>query len=123
MDTIKAKELEKSCQNIQESIFQNKIDKGFNITDVPFEFGLTLTELGEAFDAWRKQQDGLGEELADVAIFLFGLAAILKIDLGKEIVSKIEKNKNREYRKIKGVVKEANPDLNKKRKRAAAKPP
>jgi NTP pyrophosphatase (non-canonical NTP hydrolase) len=41
--------------------------------------------------------------LADVAIYLFGLAAILNIDIEDEILKKVEKNRKREYQKINGV--------------------
>ncbi|MFN3301970.1 MAG: MazG-like family protein [Patescibacteria group bacterium] len=94
---------QKSCRKIQEIVFRNKKSKGFNIKNVPFEFCLIYGELAEAFDAWQKKEEGLKEELADVAIYLFGLASILKIDLGKEIIKKIEKNKKRKYLKVKGV--------------------
>jgi len=30
-------------------------------------------EVAEAFDAWRKGREDVGEELADVAIYLLGL--------------------------------------------------
>lgn len=52
----------------------------------------------------EKEEGHLGEELAGVAIYLPSLASILKIDLGKEIIKKIEKNKKREYHKVKGVL-------------------
>jgi NTP pyrophosphatase (non-canonical NTP hydrolase) len=90
-------------KQIQKDIFQNKLDKGFNTTDVNFEFGLTYGELAEAFDAYRKKLPDLGEELADVAIYLMGLSSILGIDLEDEIIKKVEKNKNRKYKKINGV--------------------
>ena len=54
-------------------------------------------------EAWRKKKDDLGEELADVAIYLLGLSEILKIDLEKEILHKIYKNSKREYKVIDGV--------------------
>lgn len=88
---------------LQQEIFRNKIAKGFNTTDVPLEFGLTYGELAEAFNAYRKKLPDLGEELADVAIYLLGLSEMLHIDLGNEIVKKVEKNKKREYEKINGV--------------------
>lgn len=81
----------------------NKIAKGFNTTDVNLEFGLTYGELAEAFEAYHKKLPDLGEELADVAIYLLGLAAILKIDLEEQILKKVEKNKKRKYKKINGV--------------------
>ena len=90
-------------QELQKEIFDNKIAKGFNTTDVSFEFGLIYGELAEAFDAYRKKLPDLGEELADVAIYLLGLSAILNINLEEEILKKIEKNKKREYKKISGV--------------------
>lgn len=92
-----------NLKKLQKDIFDNKVAKGFNTTDVNFEFGLTYGELAEAFTAYRKKLPDLGEELADVAIYLFGLAAILNIDLEDEILKKVEKNKKREYEKIDGV--------------------
>ena len=68
------------------------------------EFCLLQGELSEAFECWRKKEKHLGEELADIAIYLYGLASILNIDLGKEITKKIEKNKKRKYHKVKGVL-------------------
>jgi NTP pyrophosphatase (non-canonical NTP hydrolase) len=90
-------------KKLQKEIYNNKVTKGFNITDINFEFGLTYGELAEAFEAYRKKSPELGEELADVVIYLLGLAAILNIDLEEEILKKVEKNKKREYKKINGV--------------------
>ncbi len=90
-------------KKLQKDIYQNKVDKGFNVTDVNREFCLLYGEVAESFDAYRKKKDDLGEELADVAIYLMGLAEILGIDLEDEIVKKVEKNKNRVYKKIDGV--------------------
>ncbi len=52
-----------------------------NTADVPLESGLLHEELGEAFSAWRKGRPHLGEELADAAIFLLGLAETTGHDL------------------------------------------
>jgi NTP pyrophosphatase (non-canonical NTP hydrolase) len=90
-------------KKIQKEIYDNKKIKGFNIKDINFEFALAYGELAEAFDAYRKKQNNLGEELADVAIYLLGLSALLKIDLEKEIITKININQKRKYKKIKGV--------------------
>lgn len=92
-----------NLQKLQQKILDNKKAKDFNTTDVNLEFSLTYGELAEAFDAYQKKSPDLGEELADVVIYLLGLAAILDIDLEKEIVKKVEKNKKREYKKINGV--------------------
>ena len=86
-------------RELQKIVYQNKIQKGFNTTDINLEFCLAYTELSEAYNAYIKKEAGLGEELADVAIYLLGLAEILGIDLEKEILSKIEKNEKRTYTK------------------------
>ena len=85
----------------QKEIMRNKIEKGFNTTDVALEFCRAHEELSEAFSKFHKNQDGVAEEFADVAIFLLGMAEILGFDLEKEITEKVQKNKNRVYRKEK----------------------
>ncbi|MBU0707504.1 hypothetical protein KKG41_03995 [Patescibacteria group bacterium] len=92
-------------KKLQKEIIDNKIAKGFNITDIPMEFRYTRGELDEAEQAYKKKLPDLGEELADVIIYLLGMAEILKIDLEKEIINKIDKNKKREYKKINGKMK------------------
>lgn len=89
----------------QKAVYKNKIDKGFNVTDVNKEFCLLYGEVAEAYEAWRKKKDDLGEELADIAIYLLGLSEILGIDLASEIENKIEINQEREYKIIDGVLK------------------
>jgi hypothetical protein len=92
-------------KKLQKEVYDNKVRHGFNITDLNMEFCLAHGELSEAYIAWLKKQDDVGEELADAAIYLLGIAEILNIDLGKEIELKIEKNKNRVYKEnSKGVL-------------------
>jgi hypothetical protein len=81
----------------QRRAWTNKLAKGFNVTDVPLEFGLLVEEIGEAFSAWRKAKPGLGGELADIAIFLLGLAEMTGVDLGAEVEAKLAVNEAREY--------------------------
>jgi len=90
-------------QKLQKDIYANKIEKGFNVTDMALEFSLTHEELSEAFHAYRKKLPDVWEELADVMIYLFGMAEILGIDMETELLQKIEKNKKREYQTIDGV--------------------
>ena len=91
-------------KQLQKDVYQNKINHGFNITDLNMEFCLAYGELGEAYMAWLKKKEDLGEELADVVIFLMGISEILELDLGKEIEQKIKKNAKRIYKKINGVL-------------------
>lgn len=88
-------------KELQKEVMRNKIEKGFNTTDVAIEFCRAHEELSEAFSKFNKNQEGVAEEFADVAIFLLGICEILGYDLEKELVGKIEKNKNRQYLKSK----------------------
>jgi len=88
---------------LQKDVYQNKVNHGFNVTDLNMEFCLAYGELGEAYMAWLKKKDDLGEELADVAIYLMGISEILGINLEDEIVHKMEKNKKRVYKKVNDV--------------------
>jgi NTP pyrophosphatase (non-canonical NTP hydrolase) len=87
-------------RSVQKLAWDNKIAKGFNTTDVPMEFCLLNGEVAEAFDAWRKGRQDVGEELADSAIYLLGLAEMIGIDLQNEIAAKIEKNASRVYQQL-----------------------
>ena len=91
-------------KKLQMDVYQNKINHGFNVTDLNMEFCLAYGELGEAYTAWLKKKEDLGEELADVTIFLMGIAEILDIDLEEEILNKMEKNAKRVYKKVNGVL-------------------
>lgn len=63
-----------------------------------------MPELAEAYDAWLKKKDDVGEELADVVIFTMGLSEILGVDLESEIINKINKNSKRVYKTVDGVL-------------------
>ena len=90
-------------KKVQKEIWQNKLDKGFNTTDVNKEFCLLYGEVSEAYDAWKKKKDDLGEELADIAIYLMSIAEMLGFDLASEIENKVVKNSKRVYKNIDGV--------------------
>ena len=91
-------------KQIQKEVYQNKLEKGFNVTDVNKEFCLLYGEVAEAYDAWRKKQTNVGEELADVAIYLMGISEILGVDLESEIEKKVAINKARVYKRVNGVL-------------------
>ena len=84
---------------VQRQAWHNKLAKGFNTTDVALEFGLLMAELGEAFTAWRKRQDDLGDELADVLIYVTCLAEMTGIDLSGEVERKLARNAVRVYQR------------------------
>jgi hypothetical protein len=84
----------------QEHAWQNKLVKGFNTTDVPLEFCLLNSEVAEAFDAWRRGRHDVAEELADIAIFLLGLAEMVGADLQEAVEAKLAVNEARVYRPL-----------------------
>lgn len=88
-------------KGLQKEVMRNKLEKGFNTTDVASEFCRAYEELSEAFSKYNKNQSGVAEEFADVVIFVLGMSEILGFDLEKELVNKIEINKKRKYRKEK----------------------
>ena len=88
---------------LQKKVYDNKVAKGFNVTDIFQEFCYTYGELSEACEAYLQKKDDVGEELADVVLYLLGLSEILGINLEKEIVNKIEKNEKRQYIQKDGV--------------------
>ena len=96
-------ELFEELKNIQKEIFKNKVDKDFNISNVEMEFCHIQGELAEAYNAYRKKLPDLGEELADVAIYLYGISEILGFDLNEEIIKKVRKNRERKYIEVDGI--------------------
>lgn len=90
-------------KKVQKDIWQNKLNKGFNTTDVNKEFCLLYGEVAEAYEAWRKKKEDLNEELADIAIYLMGLSEMLGFDLSDEVEKKVSKNEKRVYKNIDGV--------------------
>ena len=77
-----------NLKQIQKEVWQNKLNKGFNTTNVEKEFCFLYGEVAEAFDAYRKKKDDLNEELADIAIYLLGLSEMLGFDLEDEIIKR-----------------------------------
>lgn len=90
-------------KELQRQAYQNKVDHSFNVTNVEMEFCLLYGEVAEAYDAFSKGKADLGEELADVAIYLLGLAEILQVDLGAQVERKMAINRRRRYGVVDGV--------------------
>ncbi len=87
-------------RSAQKHAWQNKLAKGFNTTDVPLEFCLLNSEVAEAFDAWRRGRQDVAEELADIAIFLLGLAEMVGADLQEAVEAKLAVNEARVYKRL-----------------------
>ena len=91
-------------REMQKRAYENKVKHNFNTTNVDMEFCLLYGEVGEAYEAWIKKHDNMSEELADVAIYVFGLAQMTGVDLQTEVEKKMAINEKREYVKVNGVL-------------------
>ena len=83
-------------KDLQKEVLRNKLEK-FGTPLMEREFCYAQGELSEAFDSYLKADGHIGEELADVVIYLMGIAELSGVDLGKEILTKIAINKTRTY--------------------------
>lgn len=89
---------------LQKRAWENKVKHGFNTTNVEREFCLLEGEVSEAYLAWLREEEGLGSELADVFIYLAGIAEMNGINLEAEILKKMEVNEKRKYKKNKAGI-------------------
>jgi hypothetical protein len=87
-----------TIRSVQAAVWSNKLAKGFNTDDIPLEFCLLTAEIGEAFTAWRQGLGDFGEELADITLFLVGVAEMTGVDLAAEVRRKLSINASRKYR-------------------------
>lgn len=85
---------------LQKRILTNKINHGFNTTDIKFEILLMYGEVNELFKGYLKNDiDNMAEELADIIIFALGISEMLEVDLSKKLLEKLEINERRVYNK------------------------
>ena len=86
---------------VQKEVIENKKNHGWEVK-IPDEFCYLYGEVAEAYDAYIKNKDDLGLELADVAIYLMSIAETLGFSLSDEILKKMEINRHRKYIKVDG---------------------
>jgi len=94
-----------SLHELQKDIFQNKVDKGFNITDVGKEIVLMTEELGELAKAYKKSDHKDAEEISnkdeivdavgDLMVYCLGLCEMLGVGSEEVIKNIVEQNKGR----------------------------
>ena len=94
-----------NLENLVKKVMEISKEKGFGVKDNEVntieKIAMIHSELSEALEAYRHKnmrgKDGFAEELADTMIRIMHLAGVHKIDLEKEILKKIERNKEREW--------------------------
>ena len=85
----------------QKRIFQNKVNHGFNTTNIYQEARYILEEVAELMRAVEKNdRENMLEELADIVIFSYGCAEVARLgDLDTKIFDKMRLNEKRVYKK------------------------
>ncbi|TCO59336.1 hypothetical protein [Actinocrispum wychmicini] len=81
--------------SLQRLAWDNKVLKGYNTTDIPLEFCMLQEKTAAAFTAWRKGKELLGEELADVVLYVASIAEMTGLDLQYEVKAKVDRNSAR----------------------------
>lgn len=83
----------------QQDISLTKYLHGFNVTDIAKDIPYLRGEVDAVQQAVEAGEapERIAEELADVAIYCYGMAQIIGMDLDKAIFSKMETNKHRKY--------------------------
>jgi NTP pyrophosphatase (non-canonical NTP hydrolase) len=86
-------------QELQKEIYQNKVNRGFNTTDVGKEIILMTEELGELAKAYKKEnKEELIDAIGDLMVYCLGLCEILKVDCEEVLKQIVENNKKREHK-------------------------
>ncbi|MFH1910367.1 MAG: hypothetical protein ABIJ72_04255 [bacterium] len=94
-----------TIKQFEKLLMEQAAKKGFGTTkdeiDVAEKIALIHSEVSEAYEAYRhkkiKGQHGFAEELADAVLRIIHLATIYDIDLEKEMLKKLRKNKKRTW--------------------------
>jgi NTP pyrophosphatase (non-canonical NTP hydrolase) len=100
--------LERELMSVGEEINTVNIRNGWAVVKpqewedqykIPAILALIHSEVSEALEAFRKaDRENFAEELADIVIRVLDCAAGLEINLGAEILEKLEKNRQRGYK-------------------------
>ncbi|MFE0177190.1 hypothetical protein ACFWZ2_33280 [Streptomyces sp. NPDC059002] len=78
--------------SLQRIAWDNKVLKGYNTTDLPLEFCMLQEKAAASFTAWRRGKEILGEELADIVLYVSSIAEMTGLDLQHEVKEKVDKN-------------------------------
>ena len=94
-------------KKLQKEIYQNKIKRGFNVTDVGKEIILMTEELGELARAYKNSNKKSSKEInnkeamidatGDLMVYCLGLCEMLGVDSEEVLKKIIEDNKKRDH--------------------------
>jgi len=92
---------------LQKEIYQNKLNKGFNTTDIGKEIILMTEELGELARAYKNSdkksareishKDKITDAIGDLMVYCLGLCEMLGVNSNEVLEKIIENNKKRTH--------------------------
>ena len=81
----------------QQEVYENKLRRGFNVTDLGKELNLMTEELGELSDACiSNSHDDIVDAVGDLMVYCLGLSAMFKWDADDIILSDVQHPVRRE---------------------------
>lgn len=94
-----------TIKKLTDLVLKQAKEKGFgtktNEVNVAEKIALIHSEISEAFEAYRHKnidgKDGFKEELGDAVQRILHLCGVFNIDIEKEILKKVENNKDRNW--------------------------
>ena len=96
-----------NLNDLQKEIYQNKVDRGFNVTDIGKEIILMTEELGELARAYKNSdkknareinnKEKIIDAIGDLMVYCLGLCEMVGIDSEKVISDVVENNKKRTH--------------------------
>lgn len=92
---------------LQKEIYQNKVNRKFNVTDIGKEIVLMIEELGELARAYKNsnkksaretnQKEEMIDAIGDLMIYCLGLCEMLGVNSEEVLEKIIENNKKRNH--------------------------
>lgn len=94
-------------QQLQREIYQNKVNRGFNVTDVGKEIVLMVEELGELAHAYKNSdkqpapnlsyREDMVDAVGDLMVYCLGLCEMLDMSSEDVLRTIVENNKTRTH--------------------------
>ncbi len=94
-------------RGLQQAIYQNKVRRGFNVSDVGKEIVLMVEELGELARAYKNsdkrpvpeisQREEMVDAVGDLMVYCLGLCEMLQADAAEVLQEIVARNETREH--------------------------
>ena len=92
---------------LQHAIYQNKVDRGFNVSDVGKEIVLMVEELGELAHAYKRsdkkpvpeisEKADMVDAVGDLMVYCLGLCEMLQVNSEQVLHDIVQENTTRSH--------------------------